>query len=77
LSTDRNGLISLNFKSVAEQNGDFDEMEQGFKRNSLGRLLPGLSYIKEPRFGILGIDRMRDEVDFVKGLDEDGFLEVK
>jgi hypothetical protein len=77
LSTDRNGLISLNFKSVAEQNGDFDEMERGFKRNSLGRLLPGLSYVKEPRFGILGIDRSRDEVDFVKGLDEDGFLEVK
>jgi 1-acyl-sn-glycerol-3-phosphate acyltransferase len=77
LSSDRNGLISLNFKSVAEQNGDFDEMERGFKRNSLGRLLPGLSYVKEPRFGILGIDRSRDEVDFVKGLDEDGFLEVK
>ena len=52
-------------------------MEQGFKRNSLGRLLPGLSYVTEPRFGILGIDRVRDELDFVKGLDEDGFLEVK
>ena len=52
-------------------------MERGFKRNSLGRLLPGLSYVTEPRFGILGIDRVRDELDFVKVLHEDGLLEVK
>jgi len=77
LSTDRNGLISLNFKSVAEQNGNFDEMEQGFKKNSLGRLLPGLSYKNDPQFGILGTDEVFDAVDMVQGLDEDGFLVVK
>jgi hypothetical protein len=77
LSTERNGLISLNFRSVSELKGNFDEMEQGFKQNSLGRLLPGLSYKIDPQFGILGVDEVFDEVKLVKGLDEDGFLEMK
>ena len=42
LSTDRNGLISLNFKSLAQINGHYDELEHGYKEHTLGRLLPGL-----------------------------------
>lgn len=77
LTSDRNGLISLNFQSVAEQKEDFDELERGYKPNTFGRLLPGLSYKKEDGFGVIGCDGTFDRIDFVKGLDEEGFLVKK
>ena len=77
LTSDRNGLISLNFQSVAEQKEDFDELERGYKPNTFGRLLPGLSYKKEDGFGVIGCDGTFDRIDFVKGIDEEGFLVKK
>ena len=76
LSTERNGLVSINFKSIAECKGQFDELEHGFKKNSLGRLLPGFSYCTYPDFGIIGIDGVIDRLSKIKGLDNEGFLEV-
>ena len=76
MSTERNGLVSINFKSIAESKGQFDDLEHGFKKNSLGRLLPGFSYSTDPEFGIIGIDGVMDRISKVKGLDKEGFLEV-
>ena len=77
VSTDRNGLISLNFRSIAELKGEFDELERGHKINTFGRLLPGLSYKPEPEFGVIGSDGKIDQIDFVEGIDAEGFLVPK
>jgi 1-acyl-sn-glycerol-3-phosphate acyltransferase len=77
VSTDRSGLISLNYRSVSEQKGEFDELERGYKVDTFGRLLPGLSYTVEPGFGVLGSDGKLDQIDFVEGIDAEGFLVPK
>ena len=74
LSSKANGLISINFKSQVELIGESDELESGYKENSLGRLLPGLCYGTEPTFSVLGIDEEFETFDYVKKVDEDGFL---
>lgn len=74
LSSKANGLISINFKSQVELIGESDELERGYKENSLGRLLPGLCYLTEPTFSVLGIDEEIETFDYVKRVDEDGFL---
>ena len=77
LSTDRNGLISLNFKSLAQINGHYDELEQGYKEHTLGRLLPGLNYRTEIEFEIIGTDGEFEKVSEVSGVDGEGFLVLK
>jgi acyl-[acyl-carrier-protein]-phospholipid O-acyltransferase/long-chain-fatty-acid--[acyl-carrier-protein] ligase len=74
LSSKANGLISINFKSQVELIGESDELERGYKENSLGRLLPGLCYVTEPTFSVLGIDDGFETFDFIKKVDEGGFL---
>ena len=74
LSSEKNGLISMNYRSLAELSGEFDELEVSFKQDTHGRLLPGLSYVKAPKFGILGIDGEIEVLSNVSGFDCDGFL---
>ena len=74
VSTNRNGLISLNFHSVAEREVDCEESDIGYKEGTLGRILPGLSFRTEPEFGVVGLDGTFDRLDFVQGLDSQGFL---
>jgi acyl-[acyl-carrier-protein]-phospholipid O-acyltransferase/long-chain-fatty-acid--[acyl-carrier-protein] ligase len=74
LSTEKTGLVSLNYKSSAELVGSFDELEAGFKENTFGRLLPGLSFISAPVFGVYGTDSLLDPISLVKGIDRDAFL---
>ena len=74
LSSEKNGLISMNYRSLAELSGEFDELEVSFKQDTHGRLFPGLSYVKEPKFGILGIDGEIEVLSNVSGFDGDGFL---
>ena len=74
ISTGKNGLISLNFQSLPERAGDCEESEIGHKDGTFGRILPGLSYRSEPKFGVVGIDGVLDQLDFVQGVDADGFL---
>jgi hypothetical protein len=74
LSTEKTGLVSLNYKSNVELTGSYDEFEAGFKENTFGRLLPGLSFISEPAFGVYGTDSLVDSISSVKGIDRDAFL---
>ena len=74
LSTEKTGLVSLNYKSNAELTGSCDELEAGFKENTFGRLLPGLSFISVPAFGVYGTDSLLDSISSVKGVDRDAFL---
>jgi hypothetical protein len=74
LSTEKTGLVSLNYKSSAELVGCFDELEAGFKENTFGRLLPGLSFISAPVYGVYGTDSLLDSISLVKGIDRDAFL---
>jgi acyl-[acyl-carrier-protein]-phospholipid O-acyltransferase/long-chain-fatty-acid--[acyl-carrier-protein] ligase len=74
LSTEKTGLVSLNYKSNVELTGSYDELEAGFKENTFGRLLPGLSFISEPAFGVYGTDSLVDSISSVKGIDRDAFL---
>ena len=64
----------MNYRSLAELSGEFDELEVSFKQDTHGRLFPGLSYVKEPKFGILGIDGEIEVLSNVSGFDGDGFL---
>jgi hypothetical protein len=77
VTSDRNGLIALNFRSVAEQKDEFEELERGYKVDTFGRLLPGLSYKTEPEFGVIGSDGNIDRIEFVEGIDAEGFLVPK
>ncbi len=77
LSTEKNGLVSLNYRSVFELDGSIDELEDAFKDNTLGRLLPGLSYQNNAYFCLLGMDGEIDIVDGLCAIDADGFLYYK
>jgi hypothetical protein len=77
ISTERNGLVSINFRSDAQLQGEVDELESGYKENTFGRLLPGLSYQHDPQFGVIGIDGVLDPISNIEGIDKDGFLYPK
>jgi len=77
ISTERNGLVSINFRSDAQLQGEVDELESGYKEKTFGRLLPGLSYQHDPNFGVIGIDGVLDPISNIEGIDKDGFLYPK
>ena len=77
ISTERNGLVSINFRSDAQLQGEVDELESGYKEKTFGRLLPGLSYQHDPHFGVIGIDGVLDPISNIEGIDKDGFLYPK
>ena len=77
ISTERNGLVSFNFRSDAQLQGEVDELQSGYKEKTFGRLLPGLGYQQDPQFGVIGIDGTLDPISTIEGIDEDGFLYQK
>ena len=77
ISTKRNGLVSFNFRSDAQLQGEVDELEGGYKEKTFGRLLPGLGYQHDPQFGVIGIDGVLDSISIIEGIDKDGFLYQK
>lgn len=74
LSSNGIGLISINFKSFSELSGKSDELDVGYRANTLGRLLPGLSYKFNPSFSVANISGKYESIDIVKDMGADGFL---
>ena len=64
----------MNYRSLAELSGEFDELEVSFKTRYSWSCFTGLSYLKAPKFGILGIDGEIEVLSNVSGFDCDGFL---
>ena len=74
LSSNGIGLISINFKSFSELSGKSDELDVGYRANTLGRLLPGLSYKFNPSFSVANISGKYESIDIVKDMGADVFL---